>query len=105
MPAGVRALNLTALWAEAEGMADLTCTRCENTGAAIEGRIPFVGELKDRVQAEVCDSCFRQWLELQIRLINEYRLHMGESEHREFLFRCARQFFKFEPVPDEAAPK
>ena len=83
-------------------MAQLTCTRCDNTGPAIEARLPFVGPLKERVQAEVCDGCFQQWLELQIRLINEYRLHLGETEHREFLYRAASQFFKFEPAEDAA---
>ena len=73
-----------------------TCTKCEDASPGVEGFIPFVGELKARIAAEICGDCWLAWKDLQIKIINEYKLHMGEPEHRKVLDDHAAQFFRFD---------
>ncbi len=72
------------------------CARCERDAPAVSSRLTFSGELAERIRAGVCQSCWREWLEMQIKVINEYRLHMGEPEHRKALNKFAEQFFRFD---------
>ena len=74
----------------------MTCTRCESAIPGVEGFIPFVGELKARIAAEICNGCWLEWKDLQIKIINEYKLHMGEPEHRKVLDDHANKFFRFD---------
>ena len=72
------------------------CTCCGESQAGLQGFIPFVGELRDRIAAEICPTCWLTWTDMQIKVINEYRLHMGEPEHRRVLEEHAARFFRFD---------
>ena len=72
------------------------CTRCEEGAPGIGTFIPFVGELKERIGSEICNVCWLEWKDLQIKVINEYKLHMGEPEHRKVLDEHAVRFFRFD---------
>ena len=77
-------------------MSETTCTRCQKRPPGIDGFIPFTGELKSRVSTEICTPCWGEWQEMQIKVINEFRLHMGEAAHRDVLYQHASQFFRFD---------
>lgn len=77
-------------------MSDSTCSKCEKARVPITGWVTFVGELGDDIRAHVCDACWREWMAMQIKVINEYRLHMGEAAHRETLAGFARRFFRLD---------
>ena len=78
-------------------MSDNTvCTRCEEGQPGIGTFIPFVGDLKQRIGDEICNVCWLEWKDMQIKIINEYRLHMGEASHRESLKDFAFKFFCFD---------
>lgn len=72
-------------------MADITCTRCGATGAPLE-RAPLKTELGQRIQAEICRSCWDEWLRYQTALINHYGLDVRDREAREFLTRNMEAF-------------
>ncbi|PIE65102.1 MAG: oxidative damage protection protein [Deltaproteobacteria bacterium] len=72
------------------------CSRHGQELPAIRGRISFAGELGERIKANVSQRAWAEWMDLQIKLINEYRLHMGDPAHRQFLAEQATAFFKLD---------
>ncbi len=72
------------------------CSRMGRELPAISTRISFAGEFGDRVRAEVSQEAWTEWLAMQIKIINEYKLHMGEPAHRQVLKDFALKFFKFD---------
>jgi len=50
-------------------------------------KAPFRNELGERILAEVCQDCWKDWLEHQTILINHYGLDPREKKSRDFLFR------------------
>ena len=80
------------------------CSRLKAEGAAISGMISFAGEFGARIRAEVCQEAWNEWVEVQIKVINEYRLHMGEAEHRKLLQDVAARFFCFDGGDGELGP-
>lgn len=68
------------------------CTRC---GRSDQGRIdrdPFPSDLGARIVAEICASCWDEWKERQMLLINHYGLKLHEAASREFLYTNLRIF-------------
>lgn len=76
-------------------MADVTCARCGKTAEGLE-RPPLPGDAGTAVQARVCRACWREWLAMQVKVINEYRLSPAEPEHFEFLVTQMRAFLNLE---------
>jgi len=62
----------------------------------ISGRIPFREPLKSEVQARIGAYTWRLWLDQQLKIINEYRLNLGDPSSRDLIERGAREFFKFD---------
>lgn len=77
-------------------MSHVTCKRCGEDNPSIDGRLSFAGEFGERIRGAVCQPCWNAWLDVQTKVINEYRLHMGEPEHRRALADAAKGFFGFE---------
>jgi Fe-S cluster biosynthesis and repair protein YggX len=72
------------------------CSRHKAELPAITSRLTFTGEFGDRVRANVSQRAWTEWLDMQIKVINEYRLHLGEPSHRQFLQDMAAKFFAFD---------
>ncbi|MFT7579279.1 MAG: Fe-S cluster biosynthesis and repair protein YggX [Myxococcota bacterium] len=72
------------------------CSRLQTELPAITGRITFAGDFGARILAEVSQKAWAEWMEMQIKVINEYRLHLGEPSHRQVLQDSAGQFFRFD---------
>ena len=70
-----------------------SCCRCGNERAPIEARIPFREPLKSEVQAVVCAACWKEWLDMQIKVINELALNLGDPRSHDIIESHARQFF------------
>jgi Fe-S cluster biosynthesis and repair protein YggX len=62
----------------------IQCRRC-GEGPKLE-RAPFRNELGDRVVAEICGNCWKEWLQHQTLLINHYGLDPREQKSRDFLY-------------------
>jgi Fe-S cluster biosynthesis and repair protein YggX len=71
----------------------LTCVRCGKQGEAPPShRVPFPPPVKEKVRLSVCASCWSEWEEMEIKVINEYRLNFLEPEHRAMLQKACLEF-------------
>ncbi len=69
------------------------CSRCGRPGEGPPARrVPFPQAVKDRVVASVCASCWEEWEETEVRVVNEYRLNFLDPEHRAMLLRACLEF-------------
>lgn len=50
-------------------------------------RPPFRNALGERLQAEICQRCWAEWLQHQTLLINHYGLDPRDRKAREFLYQ------------------
>ncbi len=66
------------------------CVRCDRDDRGRIERVPFPSELGERIVAEICASCWEEWKERQMLLINHYGLKLHESAAREFLYTNLR---------------
>lgn len=68
---------------------------CIKLGVDAEGldRPPMPGALGRRVYEQVSRQAWRDWVEHQTRLINEYRLVLADPEARKFLGAELEKFF------------
>ncbi len=72
-------------------MADVTCARCGQTRAGLP-YAPFNNELGKRIQGEICNVCWQEWLKQQTMLINHYGLNLMDPQARTFLSRQRDSF-------------
>jgi Fe-S cluster biosynthesis and repair protein YggX len=69
------------------------CSRCGRPGEAPPAhRVPFPPAVKDKVLASVCAACWREWEDMEVKVINEYRLSFLDPEHRSVLQRACLEF-------------
>ncbi len=75
--------------------------QCVKLGYETEGldRVPYPGELGQRIFEQVSKLAWQDWLRHQTMLINEYRLSPIEPKARRFLEEQMEKFF----FTDEAA--
>jgi Fe-S cluster biosynthesis and repair protein YggX len=68
----------------------IQCRRCGKESASLE-KPPFRTELGERILAEICASCWQEWLKHQTLLINHYGLDPRDKRAREFLYEQIEQ--------------
>jgi Fe-S cluster biosynthesis and repair protein YggX len=56
---------------------DFHCTRCGKPSQRMPER-PFKGELGERVWANVCAACWREWIGTGTKVINEMGLQLAD---------------------------
>jgi Fe-S cluster biosynthesis and repair protein YggX len=82
--------------------------KCVLLGTEAEGldRVPYPGELGQRIYENVSRQAWQQWLAHQTMLINEYRLTPIEPKARQFLVEEMEKFFFGEgsSAPEEFVP-
>ncbi len=59
--------------------ADLICSRCGKPSPKMENQ-PFKGELGIRVHGAVCHDCWREWVSMGTKVINEMGLALASPE-------------------------
>ena len=72
-------------------MADIQCTRCGETRAAVPFA-PFNNDLGKRIHSEICQVCWGEWLRRQTALINHYGLNVRDPDARKFLLENTEKF-------------
>ncbi len=78
------------------------CSRCGRPWKpAPAHRVPFPPEVKKRVLEAVCAGCWGEWEDMEVKVINEYRLNFLDPEHRAMLQRACLEFLNV-PVPPAA---
>ncbi|MBT8336920.1 MAG: Fe(2+)-trafficking protein [Gemmatimonadetes bacterium] len=70
-------------------MDTIACRRC-GEGPRLS-RAPFRNEIGERVLAEICENCWKEWLQHQTLLINHYGLDPREKKSRDFLYSQVEQ--------------
>jgi Fe-S cluster biosynthesis and repair protein YggX len=68
------------------------CSRYHEALPAITSRLTFTGAFAEQIRQHVSQKAWSEWLEMQIKVINEYRLHLGEPAHRQFLQDTAAKY-------------
>ena len=77
-------------------MEDHRCSRCGAGLTAPLERSPLPGAIGRLVQERVCPACWREWLGMQVRVINEYRLMPAEPQHYEYLLSQMKAFLNLQ---------
>jgi len=72
-------------------MPDIQCVRCGQTRAALP-YAPLNNELGRRVQAEICQVCWGEWLKYQTMLINHYGLNVRDPDAKKLLSENLERF-------------
>ena len=69
---------------------------CSHLGHEAEGleAPPFAGPIGQEIFDNVSKEAWAAWLEMQTKIINEYRLDLSEPESRETLMAQMRAFLK-----------
>ena len=74
-------------------MANLKCVRCGDDSPAL-AKPPFNDALGKKIHASVCQHCWAEWMGMQIRIINEYRLSLGDPQAQKALTEQMLAFLK-----------
>lgn len=82
------------------------CVRCEKEQEQLPAP-PWGGEQGEEIHAKVCVSCWREWQEMQTKVINEFHLNLADVAHAERLDKHMLVYLKLatpEEVQLEEAP-
>ncbi len=90
-PAGDSAVPATA----AAGSDVLICRRCGRTSPRMERR-PFKGPLGEKVWSSVCQTCWREWIPMGTKVINELRLDFAVPEHAAIYDQHMKEFLNLD---------
>ena len=69
----------------------ISCVRCGQTKPALE-RVPFPGEIGQRIVQQICADWWGRWLKQQTMLINHYGLNVMDPQARNFLKQNMQAF-------------
>jgi Fe-S cluster biosynthesis and repair protein YggX len=78
----------------------MNCSRCQQDKDPME-KPPFRGSLGQTIQQRVCRDCWTEWIAMQTKIINEYRLSLGDPRGQQLLDQQMRVFLN---LGDEGAP-
>lgn len=67
------------------------CARCGKTSAAATD-VTYGGALGEEIRARVCAACWHEWLEAEVKVINELRLNFMDPASQDVLVRHLREF-------------
>lgn len=77
---------------------EITCARCGTTAEAL-AQPPMPTALGREVHERICPACWKEWMGVQVMLINEYRLNLVDPQVRSQLEAEARRFLNLAPIP------
>ena len=72
------------------------CRRCGNPNPPLE-EAPFENDLGRMIQERICQSCWREWIAMSIKVINEYRLNLLSPQGNQVYETHLREFLGIEP--------
>jgi Fe-S cluster biosynthesis and repair protein YggX len=73
------------------------CARCGQKGEPL-GYAPIPTELGQKIGAETCGDCWKEWLQKQNQLINHFGIDVSNPDSHDFLFDQMKIFFFNEGV-------
>ena len=75
---------------------NIVCNRCGQASDTMK-QPPIPTAMGGEIQEKICPACWREWLGVQVMLINEYRLNLMDPEARRVLETQMRSFLKLAP--------
>lgn len=82
-------------------MSDVQCIRCGQTRAGLD-RAPYPDALGQEIANGVCAACWDECKQMQVMVINEYRLDLSDLRAQEILEKAIRDFLG---IAGEAPPR
>lgn len=67
------------------------CTRCGRKNEQLPFA-PFPNELGARIYNEICQTCWKEWLQKQNQIINHFQVDVSNPDSHEFLFDHLKKF-------------
>lgn len=83
-------------------MRTVNCTHLGHESEGLENP-PFDGPIGQEIFDNVSKEAWTAWLEMQTKIINEYRLDLSEPDARVKLMSQMRAFLKLNPPNDNNA--
>jgi len=86
-------------------MSEFKCITCEaSEGETAEGSsvpaVPMVpphsNPYWDRLKDKVCGGCWVNWKDMEVKIINEYRLNLLDRDHRKLLKKHMNDFLNLD---------
>lgn len=69
----------------------VSCVRCGQTAEAATG-VAYGGKLGEEIRSKVCQSCWDEWEQAEVMVINELRLNFMDPEAQNVLIGHLREF-------------
>jgi len=82
--------------AASPGAGGFVCRRCGSANPALT-EPPFLNDMGRKIQAEICQSCWREWFAMSIKVINEYRLNLLTPQGNEIYETHMKEFLGLDP--------
>ena len=79
-------------------MTTIDCSRCRQQRSAAE-EVPYPGELGAQIQQHVCESCWAEWQQAEVIVINELRLDFMDPKSHDILVQHMREFLGLDGEP------
>ena len=73
---------------------EIFCKHLKKEGPALE-KAPLPGEIGQKILENICAEAWAEWIEMQMKIVNEYRLDLSSAEHRQVLKDQMDAFFGF----------
>ncbi len=74
-----------------------SCTRCGRPGGKLP-KPPFKGTLGEKIQDHICESCWREWIPMGTKVINELGLVLASQQGQDSYDQYMIEFLQLEEV-------
>ena len=74
---------------------NFVCSRCGKPNPRLE-EAPFPTELGARIHQTICQSCWREWFAMSVKVINEYRLNLLSPQGAQIYDQHLKEFLGLE---------
>lgn len=78
--------------AAAVGEGEVHCVRCNQVRAKIAGGQPFRNAQGKEIYDKICGQCWREWIGMGTKVINELRLPMNDPQAQKLFEQHMREF-------------
>lgn len=75
--------------------ADFRCARCSQPAKRMPKK-PFKGELGERVWNSVCEACWKEWVSMGTKVINELGLQLASPQAQQIYDQHMAEFLQIE---------
>jgi len=76
----------------------ISCTRCRQPRTPVE-EVPYSGELGEQIRRQVCGTCWSEWQQAEVIVINELRLDFMDPRSHDILLQHMREFLGLDGEP------